>query len=280
MSIHVHLAQRIPMTETENNSKLNSRIIGDGPPLIMLPGLGLNIHIFDELVTRFAPEYQCICLDYSAGTDATACTIEALATDVHTWLTENDIQPQCIIGHSLGGFVSLRLHIDYPDDVPAMVLISSGAHGHPGILPLFEKIKGLSAFEMLLKNMEMSVAKSFRQTAAFEAAVAMQAKYSGSGRCYGDLLKAATTFDMREELSKIQCPTLILCGREDTIAPPTEMALLEYGIPNNVMICLERVGHLPQLEAPDQTASGIRVFLRQVKKGLITMPIVLPTWQS
>jgi pimeloyl-ACP methyl ester carboxylesterase len=269
--------------EATTYSRINSRVRGTGPALLLLPGLGLNLHIFDPLVTILEKQYQCVCIDFSGDVpmpEANTCSIRSLALEIHTWLQEKEIAPDCVIGHSLGGFIAMELALAAPDIVPALVLISSTSRGDDSLLELFIPPRPLSAKKMLIRNMELSVYKPFRKTPAFKEAVANQSKYPGNGKCFMSLLRAATTFNIGDALREIECPTMILCGRQDTIVSPTRANALLGAIPSNMMICLEKVGHLPQLEAPEQTAVGIQSFLRRSRKKLTTMPIIPATWQN
>jgi pimeloyl-ACP methyl ester carboxylesterase len=269
--------------EKQTYSRINSRITGTGPSLVLLPGLGLNLHIFDDLVAILEKQYQCVCLDFSGNvpiSESNTCSIRSVALEIHTWLQQNKIVPESVIGHSLGGFIAMELALAVPDIVPTLVLISSTARGDDSLLELFIPPKPLPARKMLTRNMELSVYKPFRRTPAFKQAVANQAKYPGNGKCFMPLLRAATTFNIGNALRDIECPTLILCGRQDAVVSPALANSLLGGIPRNMMICLEKVGHLPQLEAPEQTAVGIQSFLRRSRKKLTTMPIIPATWQS
>jgi pimeloyl-ACP methyl ester carboxylesterase len=270
-------------TGKQTYSRINSRITGTGPSLVLLPGLGLNLHIFDDLVAILEKQYQCVCLDFSGDvptSESRTCSIRSVALEIHTWLQQNDIIPECVIGHSLGGSIAMELALAAPETVPTLVLISSTSRGDDSLLELFIPPKTLPARKMLTRNMELSVYKPFRRTPAFKQAVANQAKYPGNGKCFMPLLRAATTFNIRDALRDIECPTLILCGRQDAIVSPTQANSLLGAIPGNIMICLEKVGHLPQLEAPEQTAVGIQSFIRRSRQKLTTMPIIPATWQS
>lgn len=271
------------MSEPTDTSRIRSKVSGEGSVLLLLPGLGLNVHIFDELVAKLESDYQCICLDFSGDVEGPAardCSIDSLTEEVRAWLEENDISPHCVIGHSLGGCIGMKLAIQYPDLVSSLVLISTAAQGDASVFELFMPPNLMSQEELLRRNIEMSVSPSFRNTEAFERIIASQSRFPGTGKCFMPVLRSVSTFDITKSLRRIECPTLIIGGREDAMITPQLSAQLAAGIRASIMITFEKVGHLPQVEVPDQTAVGILSFLKKVVTGLITMRIIPPASQS
>jgi pimeloyl-ACP methyl ester carboxylesterase len=67
--------------------------------------------------------------------------------------------------------------------------------------------------------------------------------------------------DGRPDLARIAVPTLILCGRDDRLAPPAlaeEMAVL---VPQSKLVIVEACGHLSTLERPEQVNQALRDWL-------------------
>jgi sigma-B regulation protein RsbQ len=76
---------------------------------------------------------------------------------------------------------------------------------------------------------------------------------------------AAVTFlsDNREDLGKLQVPTLILQCSEDVIAPNEVGDYVHAHIPDSSLVTLRATGHCPHLSAPDETITAIRSFLER-----------------
>jgi len=68
--------------------------------------------------------------------------------------------------------------------------------------------------------------------------------------------------DMTAALSEIECPTLVVVGREDGITPPAEMRGMAEAIPNAKFVEIPDAGHLPPLEKPAPFAAALREFLQ------------------
>lgn len=62
-------------------------------------------------------------------------------------------------------------------------------------------------------------------------------------------------------LGEITVPTLVMAGREDFIFPPDHQAQLAAGIPNARLRVIERAGHNPHDERPDEVFQAIREFI-------------------
>ncbi|MDQ3726064.1 MAG: alpha/beta hydrolase, partial [Actinomycetota bacterium] len=75
---------------------------------------------------------------------------------------------------------------------------------------------------------------------------------------------ARVTFmsDNREDLAKVDVPSLVLQCSEDAIAPEEVGRYVEREMPDARLVMLDAVGHCPNLSAPEETAAAIEEFLR------------------
>ena len=67
--------------------------------------------------------------------------------------------------------------------------------------------------------------------------------------------------DSRPYLPRIQCPTLVLCGREDVIASVEIHEEMADAIPNARLIVIEHCGHLAPLEQPEQVTRAMKDWI-------------------
>jgi len=69
--------------------------------------------------------------------------------------------------------------------------------------------------------------------------------------------------DGGEDLKNIQCPTLVLCGRQDILTPLPLHEEMAAEIPNAALVVIEDCGHLAPLERPRAVSAAMRYWLAQ-----------------
>lgn len=69
--------------------------------------------------------------------------------------------------------------------------------------------------------------------------------------------------DSRVSLTRITCPTLVLCGRHDVLTPPSLHEDMARRIPGAELVILEESGHLTPIEEPDKVTAELRALLRR-----------------
>ena len=74
----------------------------------------------------------------------------------------------------------------------------------------------------------------------------------------------AARADSTPTLRQIRVPTLVVCGEEDTITPPSESEALHAGIAGSALELIPKAGHLANLEAPEAFNRALEAFLRRV----------------
>jgi pimeloyl-ACP methyl ester carboxylesterase len=78
---------------------------------------------------------------------------------------------------------------------------------------------------------------------------------------YRRALEALVTFDRRTQLPLIRVPTLVIAGEHDRNAPPAVMKKMADAIPRSTYLQLNGIGHLQNLEAPDDFDGLLLNFL-------------------
>jgi len=68
-------------------------------------------------------------------------------------------------------------------------------------------------------------------------------------------------YDVRPELGRIDCPTLVLVGRHDWISPVEQAEEIARRVPGARLVVFERSGHSPQIEEPEAFLATLRTFL-------------------
>lgn len=161
-----------------------------------------------------------------------------------------------LVGHSMGGAIVLDFALHYPASLEGIILAGSGARLRvaPAIL------------ESILQDFEVAV----RLICDYAYAPAAPAQLVRLGRrqmlrtdprvLYGDFV-ACDAFDVMDRLGEIHCPTLIICGTEDRLAPPKYSTFLREHIAGAQLLLVEGAGHMVMLEQPEVVSRGIAQFM-------------------
>jgi pimeloyl-ACP methyl ester carboxylesterase len=80
---------------------------------------------------------------------------------------------------------------------------------------------------------------------------------------YRRALECVVTFDRRQQLARIQVPTLLVAGEHDRRAPPAAMKEMAGAIARSRYREMKGIGHLQNLEAPDEFDALLLDFLAQ-----------------
>ena len=107
---------------------------GSKPPIVMIHGLGGNLlHFGYAMADKLANDYRVILVDrpgsgYSIRPDEAPATLTAQAKTVATLIRRLGLKQPLVVGHSLGGALSLAIAIDHPDCAGGLALIAPLTH--------------------------------------------------------------------------------------------------------------------------------------------------------
>ncbi len=173
-----------------------------------------------------------------------------------------------VVGHSMGGMVAQELVASAPREVDVLALMAtSPAFGRPDgawqrdylaqrLAPL-DAGRGLASVAPgLCKGMASANAQ---HDVVARAALLMMAVPEAT---YRSALHAIIGFDRRDDLAALAIPVLCLAGADDRSAPPVVMAQMASRIPRAEYRCLEGVGHLAHMEAPQAVNPVLVSFLQ------------------
>jgi pimeloyl-ACP methyl ester carboxylesterase len=183
------------------------------------------------------------------------------------------------IGNSMGGFVSAELAIAFPDLVERLVLVSAagistatmregpaGVFGRGLQFALLRRARHSRRDPMLIrpKLRHHAVGFVFRHPTRLQTDFLYE-MMGGIGKegFYPQML-ANMTYDFRDRVPQIGCPTLVVWGREDRLVPIADGIAYEELIPDARLLILEDTGHLPMAERPAAFNEAVAEFVAEV----------------
>src|SRR3712207_5053845 len=119
----------MPLTITENAS-IDYDVHGEGPPLILINGLGFGRWGFFKQIPAFSRHFRTITFDVRGERNLNGGVAD-LAADVVALLEHLNVRKAHILGTSLGGFVAQELALIRPDLVDKLVLVCT-SYGRGG----------------------------------------------------------------------------------------------------------------------------------------------------
>jgi pimeloyl-ACP methyl ester carboxylesterase len=238
---------------------------GAGDPVVFLHGLlGLNEH-WTPVVERLSERYCCLRMQAPLlelrGAD---CSVEGATRLMQNAIGEHVDGPAVLVGNSLGGHIAMRIALETPDRVRALVLTGSSG--------LFER-----TFEKDVQHRPSKewIEKKIRELFADGANApdeAIDRAYQElsdrqAARALVRLSKSAKNDHMGERMTGIRTPTLLVWGRDDIVTPPRVAEEFCSLIPGARLHWIDRCGHAPMIERPDEFAGAVAAFLEDLASG-------------
>jgi pimeloyl-ACP methyl ester carboxylesterase len=197
-----------------NGVDLGYRTVGEGAPLLLLPGGFGTVEMFGANVDLLAAGRQVIGVDLqshgrSPATDR-PMRFEAMANDIAELIRTLELDQAAIMGFSLGGAVALRTAIQHPEVVERLVLVST-VFKRQGWHP--EMTAGMDA-------MGPDTADFMRQTPMYDAYASVAPRVEDWPvlvRQVSEIVKV--DYDWSEEVSRLAAPTMLVLGDADGMPP-------------------------------------------------------------
>jgi pimeloyl-ACP methyl ester carboxylesterase len=192
--------------------------------------------------------------------------METMARDVFALLDSLDIGKAVIMGHSMGGYVTLAAAKLAPERFLGLGLISSQAaadtdEATQGRFKLVEKVEAEGAAPAASALLPKLFAPGGgTPESVIEEARQMMLNTPRAG-IVGALKGMAARENTEAVLAKMSVPVLILAGEKDQLIPPARSQALAAAVPRATLTILERAGHMPMLEDPQGTTAAIAGFM-------------------
>jgi 3-oxoadipate enol-lactonase len=204
---------------------------------------------------------------YGASPPLERMTFPGLAQALVALLDSRDAEQAVVIGHSMGGMVAQELVASFPERVSALVLYATtpafGASGSDWQRQFLEsRLRPLEEGKTPADLAPALVAGIVGDEPDLKGvAQAVECMSAISVNAYRAALHCLVTFDRRDSLEKIRCPTLALVGERDRVASPAIVERMAQAIPEASYRVLPGVGHLANLERPAVFDAALEGFL-------------------
>ena len=227
--------------------------------LVLLPGLVNDARLFQFQIEDLSDMAQS-----SVGDLTVADTIAELAAQVLVHAPSKF----ALAGLSMGGYVALEIMRQAPERVQGLALLDTSARPDtPEAIANRHKLieQAETHFQLVLDNLMPKLVHPSRMI--YNSIV--DTIYSMGHRIGKDAFirqqrAIMTRIDSRPHLAKIMCPTMILCGRQDVIAPVEVHEEMAAAIPGSRLVVIEECAHLSAMGQPKLVSEAMRVWLRRI----------------
>lgn len=176
-----------------------------------------------------------------------------------------NIPKAVVVGNSAGGFVALNFALAYPERVEALVLVDAAVlnndwtNGFVRFLMNIPQVNHVGP-DVVGRLMEKSFEEALNEayfdpskiTEKNKEAYTRPTKVLGWKKALWEFTKSARYEDITRDLEKINCPVLIIHGKQDRLIPVRESEELAKKFKNAVLCVIDNCGHLPQEECPKE----------------------------
>jgi pimeloyl-ACP methyl ester carboxylesterase len=256
----------------EDEAGLPSFTLGSGPEVVFLPGLGFNHEpptgaaraLESAPILQLATDHEMHWLGRPRGLPA-GVTIADIAERTADWIAERFGRPVPIIGFSTGGFVALQMAVSRPDVVRKLVVVGAASRLSPDAEASERSWAEHLAAGQISEAWQL-LADDYTRTPFLAQILRVGLGTVGPWVTGSDTSDGVATvmadvaFDIRDRLSEIKAPTMLVAGRRDTTFEAQDLAEAAARIPDCQVLRLSHTGHVTSMLHPS-TARGIRTFL-------------------
>jgi pimeloyl-ACP methyl ester carboxylesterase len=241
-----------------NQSYINE---GNGPVVILLHGLFGNLRIWRDTINALKKDFQVIVPRlplFELPVEHT--NIRYLAQALHEFIDWNQLTDINIVGHALGGQVALMYTQLNPQNVNKLVLTSSvGLMGSP--YPETDSFSG--SYEYIQDRVEEAFYQKEFVSEKLVNEIYSTVQNIPNRLALGMIARSSKQVNVSSFLGKIDHPVLLVWGLHDKITSPETALHFHDLLPNSDIKFIDRCGHLPMIEKPDQFNKHLLLFFQE-----------------
>lgn len=244
---------------------------GSGPDFVIIHSLLTGPEAFDRVASNLSSErtvHRVYLPGFGGSTplaspelsladlaDLVAATLEGLGCHGAT----------TVLGNGLGSFVALSLAISHGDEFGRLIVCNTGPGFPDDRKGAFHTMSELASDEGMAVVADVALPRilppSYLDAHPEASAERRSVIEQIDPGAFAASCRALAVLDLRDELSTITNPTLVVIGQIDQTTPPEMGLAVANAVPGAVSIEIADCGHCPQLEQPDALTAAIEGFL-------------------
>jgi pimeloyl-ACP methyl ester carboxylesterase len=253
--------------------KLDLSIFTEGNPknksIVFVHGFPYDHTMWDKQVAELKSHYFCVTYNIRGLGESPIgdgqYTMESFVDDLEKIIAELELTKPILCGLSMGGYISLRAVERNESNYSSLILCDtrSAADNDEGKLKRaagIKKINTLGVNEFVNEFVRNCFAEKSLSSEEYSRTLRRSLKSNPIG-VKGCLLAMISRTDTTNYLNKIKLPTLVLCGEDDRLTPPSVMKAMAEQIPKSQFEIVPNAGHMAPIENADFVTTRIKKFL-------------------
>jgi pimeloyl-ACP methyl ester carboxylesterase len=267
---------------TVGGQRVNCVELGSGQPVVLVHGLGGNWQNWLSNLPAFAVDHRVIAVDLPGFGESEMPRDQITINFYAQWIVELletlEIENCVLIGNSMGGQIVTEATLTRPDLVEKLVLVSPAGMSAENFnkratVELMRRADRLFSFwskQVVTRGRKLTRRRGGRRALMSlwvrnpdDLSIELVTEIArGTGKPgFADALKALTSHALRARLDQIDCPVLIVWGREDRITPVRDAHKFQSAIRGSRLVIYDHTGHLSMLERAEEFNADVGGFL-------------------
>lgn len=228
-------------------------------PLLLLPGMMCDARLFSPQIAAFSGERMIVCTPLTGSK-----RVEDLAAGILA-----QAPPEfALAGLSMGGIVAMEMMAQAPDRITRLCLMDTNPLAETkevrdGRIPQIEKARSGQLRAVMRDEMKPRYLTDGPNQGAILDLCMTMAEDLGADVFVDQSIALQNRPDQSKTLENVSVPTLILCGKDDTLCPLERHKLMASLVKGASLEVIPNAGHLPVLEAPELTNAALRAWLKE-----------------
>ncbi len=236
---------------------------GSGQAVLLLHGWNSSYTVYNGIINLLKSRYRVVALNFPGcdGSDTmeNPWTLDDYCNFVLKFMKALNIENPIMFGHSHGGRVTLKMAATGMVNPPKIVLLDSA-----GLIPKksFKQKFRAKSFKVIKWCLTLPIIKKFSSGLLDKArAYYGSADYNAAPEVLRKTLVSLVNTDLRDIISNITAPTLLIWGENDTATPLSDAKIIESKIKDCGLCVIKGTGHYSFCERPFEAQAIINSFL-------------------
>ncbi len=236
---------------------------GKGSPIVFIHGWMEDHSMWNSQTEYFSKNYRVFAYDQRghgrSNKPKKGYSIKTLSDDLYNFTQKLNIGKFTLVGHSLGGMAAMMFALEHPEKVSKLVLVSTGAKSATSMrIMLWVLIHALPYSIFADGSVDFKYYKPSKQIKAEAVDRSLRTPKYAACEC---LKEFCTNYDIRDRVSSIKVPTLIIVGDKDTSTPIVMSRYLRREIAGSKLAIIPDSKHMPMIDRAEMVNEVIGEFL-------------------